>query len=1238
MRHFPIAKPNLTSSGFGLGALLVLLTSCAQSVGDIDRTQPDLVPKDAFEGQWFIRQSVIDVPATSTGAFIGEMQDMEVVVWEVQEDALVGYRAYEKVPGSEAQAEGGSGVASPEVPESLGAGKDKTLFKGNPIVAYTITSHVDVQRDYNPRTGEQTNVISENTTDRPWQERQWMRVDWSENVVDNFLHKPSFMFGASQRAEFIPESEGGADAFRMEADEDGKVNYIDFTERHFVEPNVFGCIMALRANEIGDCTSDEIKVRTSLLKVDVAREQDYEPMFYDDRRQGEFGYFRTERPSYDRGRGNTFTGLQQFANRHEIWAENRDSRGNLKPYADRKLRPVVYHLSPGYPQDLVQVAEQMAEEYDKIMKEVAAAARGQSFEELASDVKKDTGGACLFCLNLNKDGAARIGDLRYNFMYWVDDDQQIGPLGYGPSSAHPQTGRIVSSAAYVYGAAIDRYAVTAKDIVDGLNGELSEDDLIGFDYIKEAVREGLYGVPSSAAEELATIPLDEVSARVLGDKATGRLNLFKELGPAKALTPYSPGYAEAALRRIQGTELESLMVSDEMETLFDPHGYFPFKLGDRFTVIQGTNIPSVVHWGTKKAIDQLDEINNFASKNNLWLEEFSDPAIVGLAREMQRKNIKGEELRKRLKESVYRAVMLHEVGHTVGLRHNFGGSADALNYHDEYWELRAKTLPQAVTAANDSPNSLVPYLRSNCAVIDATSEAPCEEQVNGRMAEFQYSTIMDYGSRFNVDSNGLGHWDRAAIASAYGNLVEVFDESVRVSQEVRSGIQDANNQLTPVLGQGLPNALDRHYSDLPNLLGGVGNLGKRKFIPRSEWDNSSEAGPLKVPYMSCYDEFVGAVDTCNRWDFGADNFEITADYIQRYKEYYVFNNFQRDRVGFNGFDVFARVAGRFLLPITGMYQHWLFDRFGGKSQATPQAALGTLATRQGFYTLWNIMAAPGYGSYDERNDTYVQVTQSPKRELDETLQAPLYIAPGQGRRTFSRLDLNSGYNPFQRVLESGHFYDQMAALLALTNSDATVLGAGGDIQGDLLSYSIPYYLIFDDDLNTLFSGVFTEDYAKYSPRLVNGKLVERDVFNTVAASEFDAAPVVETRAAFLVRIQSLIYAAASFKSNYDTEFLKKAQISILGSGDDRMPPPGFEPVIAHNPIVGTSYVAYRPIDPARQGESWLGAELVARLNELSEALAASQDPEEQTRLGFAISDVTGDIEIVRTLYELFQYL
>src|SRR5699024_7276290 len=59
-------------------------------------------------------------------------------------------------------------------------------YRGQVIAAYRITSHFDIQRQYDPATGEQTNVIVENASDRPWQQRKYMRVDWSQNLVTNY--------------------------------------------------------------------------------------------------------------------------------------------------------------------------------------------------------------------------------------------------------------------------------------------------------------------------------------------------------------------------------------------------------------------------------------------------------------------------------------------------------------------------------------------------------------------------------------------------------------------------------------------------------------------------------------------------------------------------------------------------------------------------------------------------------------------------------------------------------------------------------------------------------------------------------------------------------------------------------------------------------------------------------------------------------------------------------------------
>jgi len=53
--------------------------------------------------------------------------------------------------------------------------------------------------------------------------------------------------------------------------------------------------------------------------------------------------------------------------------------------------------------------------------------------------------------------------------------------------------------------------------------------------------------------------------------------------------------------------------------------------------------------------------------------------------------------------------------------------------------------------------------------------------------------------------------------------------------------------------------------------------------------------PVEVPYMFCSDYEVGANLLCNRNDQGADVFEMTSKWMERFNQSYVFSNFRRDR-------------------------------------------------------------------------------------------------------------------------------------------------------------------------------------------------------------------------------------------------------------------------------------------------------------------------------------------------------
>ena len=84
------------------------------------------------------------------------------IKFDVEEKYLYARRSYEQIQGSEDAYR-----------------QDPAKYAGQPVAAWPITSQFDIIRDYNSTTGEETNKIIE-STERPWNEREFIRVDWSQ--------------------------------------------------------------------------------------------------------------------------------------------------------------------------------------------------------------------------------------------------------------------------------------------------------------------------------------------------------------------------------------------------------------------------------------------------------------------------------------------------------------------------------------------------------------------------------------------------------------------------------------------------------------------------------------------------------------------------------------------------------------------------------------------------------------------------------------------------------------------------------------------------------------------------------------------------------------------------------------------------------------------------------------------------------------------------------------------------
>jgi len=104
------------------------------------------------------------------------------------------------------------------------------------VAAYKISSHFDIQRAYNASTGEEQNVIEENTTDKPWYARQFMRVDWSSNEVTDPMWMDMFIGKAYGDIVVSPLVYNVTDPTSEEAPHfEPNDGYFDITNRFYIE-------------------------------------------------------------------------------------------------------------------------------------------------------------------------------------------------------------------------------------------------------------------------------------------------------------------------------------------------------------------------------------------------------------------------------------------------------------------------------------------------------------------------------------------------------------------------------------------------------------------------------------------------------------------------------------------------------------------------------------------------------------------------------------------------------------------------------------------------------------------------------------------------------------------------------------------------------------------------------------------------------------------------------------------
>ena len=562
----------------------------------------------------------------------------------------------------------------------------------------------------------------------------------------------------------------------------------------------------------------------------------------------------------------------------------------------------------------------------------------------------------------------------------------------------------------------------------------------------------------------------------------------------------------------------------------------------------------------------------------------------------------------------------------MGLRHNFRASWDSMNYFPQYWALRsaAATNTAAQRYIGYDPTTGTPvgakFNGADCATplrkgtlrpryIDCPGGAVSMDEFQGGIREFQYSSIMDYGAEFNSDLMGLGMYDKAAMKFSYAGdgYVEVFTDSKTDTLSKQNwaslhAFQNAFGFPSPIslFGSGSIN-----YTSYPNLFNsGAASIGMRKDVPYASisgtdvcdssgkcyFQSDPDNNPL-VPYFFCSDEFVGNL-TCARFDSGADAYEQVHDIISRYENFYLLNNFKRDRYTFHtSLGYKDRVASRYLDLIRNQLTWYAllradFEDFMGETGNNQFFAdedgwgSFSVGVSDGFDLFGRVIAKPEAGNF-----TMVAANASTDYPIAYLKKSSdLTSAPGAGETTIGLIDGkyidttwdfdNCGYYWADECqTRIGYFIDKTVALDVLSQSQAYFTGR--DTSTDVRKYAIGYILPYKKQIQEKLGALLAGDYNSLAARVDNTNPAALKVTLPTWSINNPAG-------GFTLQLYAGVYGLSSFPTTFDHDFIDTTRIFVVGNGEAPVP----DSQITCSVAPGTTANGYFCITDASSGKSY----------------------------------------------------
>ncbi len=289
------------------------------------------------------------------------------------------------------------------------------------------------------------------------------------------------------------------------------------------------------------------------------------------------------------------------------------------------------------------------------------------------------------------------GDIRYSMIVMEEEPQAAGLIGYGPHAANPLTGEIISARTIMYLGTMKKYLKYNYD---------------------ELLQAKLAATPSSPAV------LQANNLTLADSLRAGTASRNSPAASRVARSARSIGSDDVVNHTIDVKKLEKYALSSKEQAAFAKTAREKVEFMSKNCMMSGEMVNLAADMG-----DEVDKvIEEVGAKPWIQLSEAEKEKVIAV-----------------LLPFVWTPTLIHEMGHNLGLRHNFAGSEDSANFY-----------------------------------------TPAELAAMGLKRPAQYSSVMDYAFHVNNELRVMGKYDIAALRYGYAEKVETADGKIISLAELRA--------------------------------------------------------------------------------------------------------------------------------------------------------------------------------------------------------------------------------------------------------------------------------------------------------------------------------------------------------------------------------------------------------------------------------------------------------------------